>query len=189
MLRAKKSERHRISRRIPWRGHMCISSAQIQDWRIPTIRFHCVRSASRACRNFQRKWKRRRKRRTGTLCQAPGRPATSKRSRYFPSELLSARRAPSNNSVGEKPARINGNFPFKMRNGRAKPAVDIAGGRPPTTPLSRTLFHWVSQIALVPERPLAFPSSCCISYARTRRVCFHLAKIRFAWRRLLLPLR
>jgi len=53
----------------------------------------------------------------GTLCWAPGRPATSKRSRYFPSELLSARRAPPNNSMGEKSVRINGNFPFKMRNG------------------------------------------------------------------------
>lgn len=130
----KRSGRRRISCRILYGGHMCISRAEIQDRRIPTIRFRCMRSASRACRNFQRKWKRRRKRRTGTLCWAPGRPATSKRSRYFPSELLSARRAPPNNSVGEKPARINGNFPFKMRNGRAKPAVDIAGGRPPTAP-------------------------------------------------------
>lgn len=117
-------------------GQICISRAQIQDRRIPTIRFRCVRSASTGHAEISSGNERgegsERKRRTGTLCRAPGRPATSKRSRYFPSELLSARRAPPNNSVGEKPARINGNFPFKMRNGRAEPAVDIAGGRPPT---------------------------------------------------------
>lgn len=111
----------RISRRIRTENAFYSLKFKIGEFR-RSDSVLCVHSAFRTRRNFQRKWERRRKtkERRETLRQAPGRPATSKRSRYFPSELLSARRAPSNNSAGEKPARINGNFPFKMRNSRAE---------------------------------------------------------------------
>lgn len=73
--------------------------AQIQDRRIRMIRFR--RCALRLPEHAEISSGNERSEQRGTLRRVPGRPATSKRSRYFPSELLSARRAAPNNSVEE----------------------------------------------------------------------------------------
>jgi len=52
----------------------------------------------------------------------------------------------------KKPARINGNFPFKMRNGRAELTVDIAGGRSALLPHTHTHTHTHTHIHAVPFR-------------------------------------
>lgn len=122
--------------------YMYVLRDQIQDRRIPTIRFRHVRTASRTRRNFQRKWERRgkrwKRRREERFAGLPGDLPRAKGhvifhlSCYPRGELL--RIIP-----WKKPARINGNFPFKMRNGRAEPAVDII--REDGTAAHRPLFE------------------------------------------------
>lgn len=177
------------------RTYTCILRAQIQNRRIPMIRF------CRCALGFQNTPKFPAEMRE--VEEADG----EERSAGFPGDLPRAKGHVifhlSCYPRGEllriipwkKPVRINGNFPFKMRNGRAEPTVDIAGGRsasPHTHTHTQTHTHTLPPF----EDPLplslanssrSWKTSCLallslyLACTYTSRVCFHRARIRFAW--------